>query len=273
MSVKSILVHVGPDRRLGLPLEPIVRLAEDFGATLIGIGAGLPRPSVELGVTSFATATLIEDERQRIEADLNDAEALFRAKVAGANVAAEWRTIIGFPVAAIAEAADAADLIVARNNVGWMDRDVYQGIAPGDLLMAAGRPVLIVHPDCPRIATDTVLVAWKDTRESRRAIADALPFLKRSKTVILLHAPEGGDAPSSADARAFLVRHGINVQSETLPRASGAISDRILDFAERSHADLIVAGAYGHSRAREWILGGVTKALLDSSKIPCLLSH
>jgi nucleotide-binding universal stress UspA family protein len=121
------------------------------------------------------------------------------------------------------------------------------------------------------------VVAWKDTRESRRAIRDALPFLRLAESVFLVEvAAWGADAnalPRLKDVGRFLAQHEIrNVTERVLPDEPIA-ADVLLRFAQEQSADLIVSGAYGHSRLGEWIFGGVTRELLSRSPVCCLFSH
>jgi nucleotide-binding universal stress UspA family protein len=119
-----------------------------------------------------------------------------------------------------------------------------------------------------------VVIAWKETAEAQRAIADALPFMKEANSVTIVQIHEGGaGAPSLVDPEAFLVRHGIAAKTALLPRSEATVGDQIVAFAKKTGADLIVAGAYGHTRLREWVFGGVTRGLLLNSPIPCLFSH
>jgi nucleotide-binding universal stress UspA family protein len=125
-----------------------------------------------------------------------------------------------------------------------------------------------------RLTPKNVLVAWKSTTEAQRALADAVPFMKRAGTVVVAAVHEGDRRPDSIDdAVTFLTHHGIAAKAEVIPAKGAAVEDVILDFAQRTKADLIVAGAYGHSRVREWIFGGVTRALIQKATVPFLLSH
>ena len=120
----------------------------------------------------------------------------------------------------------------------------------------------------------TVLVAWKDTREARRAIADALPFLAKANEVVVatIDAERGESIRDSlADVAVFLEYHGIKARTELI--AGEADGDRLIGFARSIHADLIVSGAYGHSRLREMILGGATRDVLSAAGIPVLMAH
>jgi nucleotide-binding universal stress UspA family protein len=133
--------------------------------------------------------------------------------------------------------------------------------------MESGLPVLVGPQDNTGLDARNIIVAWKDTRECRRAIWDALPFLKRAKMVFLLHIIEGGDqsdAETSLQSVARrLERHGVPTEIHVVEGAGARTSDSLCDGADRHGADLIVIGAYGHSRLREWVLGGVTQDFIN----------
>jgi nucleotide-binding universal stress UspA family protein len=151
-------------------------------------------------------------------------------------------------------------------------------VDPGDALMRAGRPILVVPPGVAALEGRRVLVAWKDTREARRAVADALPLLSRAEEVLVVEAApeveERGQALRRADdVAALLAGHGATARGEALEPGGGAVADDLLRAAGRHGADLVVAGGYGHARLREWAFGGVTRDLLTRCPVCCLLSH
>src|SRR5262249_41756808 len=135
--------------------------------------------------------------------------------------------------------------------------------------MRAGRPVLTVPEAATEFGQSNVVVAWKNTREARRALADALPLLQRAPSATLFHIKEDG-ADGLADAAAFLRQHGIGVGTVVATREAGDAGEQIIRFANHSHGRLVVAGAYGHTRLREWAFGGVTRTLLRHAPMACL---
>jgi len=151
--------------------------------------------------------------------------------------------------------------------------------SPKDLVMQAGRPLFVVPDFVNWLDLRSVLVAWKDTTEARQAIADALPMLRKAKTVTVAEIPEQGDGrPAAAsrvrDVMAWLSRHGVTA-SELVPEKDGergAVA-QLEGIAADVGAGVIVAGAYGHSRFRELILGGMTQHLVTQSTRCVLLSH
>jgi nucleotide-binding universal stress UspA family protein len=269
---RTLLVHVdlqqGSTERIRLAAD----LARQFEAKLIGLTAALARPPVEAMSAGVMDASLIELERNEIRAEFVKAEQTFKAVTAEVPVEAEWRALETFPVIAMADSASAADLVIVGRTARHADGD-YKTINVGELLIRAGRPVLVAPPGIASLAARSVMVAWKNTRESRRAISDALPLLKRAEQVTVVEVREGKEASSVADIGTFLSAHGINFRAEVIERDGSKVEDQLSSFAERIAADLVVAGGYGHSRIRELVFGGVTRRLITWFAVPCLLSH
>jgi nucleotide-binding universal stress UspA family protein len=145
-----------------------------------------------------------------------------------------------------------------------------------DLVMQIGRPVLIVPEACEATTLNRMVVAWKDTREARHAALDALPLLKIAAHVTIVAVTTRDDLPEAAkrldDVVRWLKRHGIEAQS-VVSESAGDDAGRLNAIAQDQKADLIIAGAYGHSRLREWALGGVTSDLLLRAKRCIFVSH
>ena len=171
----------------------------------------------------------------------------------------------------------AADLIIVGKNTASEDRDLFRTVDPGDVIMNAGRPVLLIPRRSTTLPLARVVAAWRDTREARRAIRDSLPFLLNAKEVILVGVEDpdraGSARESLQDVAAYLKHHGVQTRIDVRLDSERSAGETILRRVEDEGADLVVAGAYGHSRMREWILGGVTRSLLEDPTIPCLLSH
>jgi nucleotide-binding universal stress UspA family protein len=270
MTLKCILVHADAGTGVESRVKLAVRLARHHKAALIGAAARLPMPILEVyaGGAAMISAGLMDVADDTAEAAFKAAEANFNAWTADSGVETDWRSVVDFPAAALAAMSAAADLVV----IGPTDNE--QPFDAGDVIMKAGRPVLVVPPGRDDLNADNVLVAWKNTAEARRAIADALPFLSEAKSVTLLHVGEDGVHKSGVeDAEKFLGRHGVRAVAEAIEPGSLTAAAEIAKAAERTGAGLIVLGAYGHSRMREWAFGGVTRDLLRSSQIPCLFSR
>ena len=149
---------------------------------------------------------------------------------------------------------------------------------PEQTMLRSGAPVLVVPyaGDFPTLGTHA-LIAWKDTREAARALREALPLLRGASRVELLELDEGSRAAEAApaslhEARAWLARHGIGAEARLEP-AAGDAGETLLSRAADLSADLLVMGAYGHARVREWVLGGATRHLLGHMTLPTLMAH
>ena len=135
---------------------------------------------------------------------------------------------------------------------------------------------LVVPPDVESLQAENVVVGWKEARESRWAVLDAMPFLLKASRVCVVECDETGQertVPHVEDVSRYLERHGVKVVSRAPVHAVKSVADELVRVAKDEGADLIVAGAYGHSRLGEQIFGGVTRDLLSMSPICCLLSH
>jgi nucleotide-binding universal stress UspA family protein len=280
MNYKTIVVHLDRDARRTERLELALSLAGEFDAHLIGLFA-LSSEHIPSAVMAEGGARIIEvQKRSRAEA-AREAEAAFRSAIARhVGVKAEWRMSEADALGAVRTSARYADLLVA----GQRDRHANSntGTAPGlldELVLSAGRPVLLVPyvGHFPRVGKN-VLVAWNAKPEAMRAVTDALPLLARADSVqVMAFDPEGGRSGHGenpgADIALYLARHGVKASASRQYCGSDQVGVQILSRAADIDADLIVMGAYGHSRVRELVLGGVTRTILDSMTVPVLMSH
>ncbi len=273
MSIKTILVHADPgpacDRRIALAAQ----LADRFGAGLIGVGAEAFDPLLTSG-DPVVDGGLIAAVRKRIEENIPAAERHFRALTAGRQ-GLSWVSAEDYPDRVMALYARGADLVVSSRP--GRHEAVTCVPRPADLIMEAGAPVLMAADGDAPFVGERVIVGWRDKRESRRALTDALPFLKKAKSVIM--ALVSGEAGIEADQTALrdvlrrLTAHGVEATVEMVLKGRGTIADALEEAATRRSADLIVVGAYGHSRLREWALGGVTEDFIAASSKHVLFSH
>jgi nucleotide-binding universal stress UspA family protein len=275
---RTIMVHVDSLEGTGSRTRLAITLARKFDATLVGFAAAAVRLPLELYDAALGTVALGADygdvDRTEVEAGFSRQKAAFDAATRGTGLETDWRQVETEPGAAVVAAATAADLIV----LGSGDKSLLGNLnAPsvGDVVLHIGRPILVVPGKYSGSdAGSSIIVAWKNTPEAQRALADALPLMKGAASVVLLSVQEKGEGdPSLPDAEGFLVRHGIAAKTDVRVRGKAAVEDEIIDCAVRHRADLIAAGAYGHTRLREWVFGGVTRGLLDRSPVPCLFSH
>lgn len=263
--VSADLGDAAPDR-----IRLAAGLARRFEATLTGAAAHkVPAPILVRDIYDAVE----QEERNKAEvlAILEQASALFE-RGAGDDIRTEWQAALAGPITHLIEQARAADLVVVGRR-GPDDADPGPlGVPPGPVLMEAGRPVLVAPPRLVHLKAARIVVAWKDGSQARRAVAAALPFIRDADEVFV--ATVGSD-PRHEGAEAVaghLARHGAHATTHLL-RAAGNEGGEILDFVLRQDADLIVMGAYGHSRLREWVFGGVTRDVLDRSPVCCLMSH
>ena len=277
MSYKTILVHVDNGKYAAARIEVAMGLAERFEAHLAGL---YTQNSVRL--PSYALAEggeVLIDALRRNEQERHDkAAAAFDAQVRRWGLArTEWRTSNLEAGAAISLHARYADLVVIGQSAPD-DLNDYGRDLPGRVLLHCGRPVLLIpYAYEKRPIGERVLVAWNASREATRAITESLAFLKMAKEVSVAafnpHSGDGHGAQPGADIAAWLSRHGVrvNVAQQSVPDLD--VGNQLLSRAADVSADLIVMGAYGHSRLQEMVLGGVTRTLLESMTVPVLMAH
>lgn len=272
MTYRSILLNLDIDRHNSSLVRLAVDLTKRFDARLIGLAAADVPPPMASADGMVFDGELIECEREDIEARF----AELRAKVesfAGTTVELEWREALALPTRLVIEAARAADLIVTSSPDTASSINAYRSTDIGSLVLNAGRPVLVAAGEANQLVGEKAVVAWRDTREARRAVADALPLLLHAQEVVVVTVEQmEGMVPSTGvdDVAAFLMRHGVKARSEVT--AGEDESKALSAFARSIHADLIVSGAYGHSRLREWVFGGVTRSLLDNKELNRFMS-
>src|SRR5262252_3720304 len=157
-------------------------------------------------------------------------------------------------------------LIVGRDRIAG---DSSRSLDPGAVALKAGRPLLVVPPDIQSLAAEGIVIGWKDTREARRAVRDALPLLREASRVAIVEVADPQDQDQSRlridDVARYLTRHGVKLTKPPTPDATGSVAGELLRIAGEQKADLIVAGAYGHNRLGEWLFGGVTEELFRAS--------
>jgi Universal stress protein UspA and related nucleotide-binding proteins len=272
MTYQSLLCHVSPTRERNRHLECAAALADEMSAHVIGLGAEMIPPlALSSGGAYIGAGEWITALQSQIETNLVSSRKAFD-EITGARDC-EWRQAFCDPRTAIIATARAADLILVRRQEVT---DTYSELDPSQLLIGAGRPVLLCPPEMSSLPPGPALVAWKETRESRRAVLDALPLLRRAAGVLVVEASPNADlAPERArlaDVCAFLERHGVRAGSDVI-RREGSSSQALIARAKTYGADLIVAGAYGRTRLSEWVFGGVTRALLAQEQRFVLFSH
>ncbi|MGO9132472.1 MAG: universal stress protein [Methylovirgula sp.] len=278
MTSACFIVHADREEESDGRIALACNLAARFDARLIGVaGAMMDLPVIDPMGYAPIDAETIASEREVLEADLKIAAEKFHRCCQAAKIENEWRSDLEFPADLVCRQARVADLlIIGRGEVEKLTGP-QRVLDPGDVLMQSGRPVLVVPPGVESVSLHHVVIAWKDTRESRRAVADALPYLKAASEVSVLDLCTDDEIDEAkgavADIAAYLGRHGIAAKGEARLLGKSDPASDIIAYAKEKGADLIVAGAYGHARLREWVFGGVTYALIKKSPICCFLSH
>jgi nucleotide-binding universal stress UspA family protein len=200
---------------------------------------------------------------------------MFRQLLKEPGITTAWRAEVGYPDAVMAKHARRADLIVAYRTRGDADTSVYA--TPDDLVMEAGLPVLLLPTNEAEFQAKAVLLAWKNTPEMRRAISVAMPVLRDAERVLVAAVCRAAQIMAVeqelADVAERLAKNGVRATVLAQAAAPGAAGPKLRGIAEAHGSDLIVAGAYGHSRLREWMLGGATRDLIADGRRYVLLSH
>jgi nucleotide-binding universal stress UspA family protein len=272
----TLLVHLDLDADNGGVLAVAAQLAERLNAGVIGVAVRQP---VEMTyVSAHLSGELIDLDRELGKQSLAKAEAEFLKGLGDRAPWVQWRGVTTTESLAdhVAREARAADLILTGPDVGVGFANSSVRMSVGDLVMRAGRPVLIVPDAAKGLDLEHVLVAWKDTREARRAIADALPLLALAGEVTVVEIADPDDMISArerlADVALWLERHGITASVQVV-EAERSDSTRLAALARSKRAGLVVAGAYGRTRLLEWVFGGVTCDLMMHPARCTLLSH
>ena len=271
MSYATIMVHVDVVGELGAHVKVAGELATRFRAHLIGISGWSPTSvflAEEAVQDPIPSIPPLQEMRSILDAKGQQFYAAF--DIDGQTV--EWRSGLDFPSDYIAREARAADLLVIGRQ--FRSEDLFRSLDPGELILKAGRPVLLVPNEVTSFSGKRIAIAWKDTREARRAVVDSLPFLEMAESVTIVEVCKDEFPSKLDDVAIFLGRHRVNVTSERMqPIRDVTTTECLLQFIRSENVDLMVAGAYGHTRLGEWIFGGVTRALLRESPICCLFSH
>jgi nucleotide-binding universal stress UspA family protein len=255
-------------------LQVARELAGRFDARVIGVAACRP---IQVVCQDYSLpAACFDEDRKQIARQLSDAEDEFRTVLKDRGAQIEWRpstTLLPLSVH-VAQQGRGADLVIVPVDHPRASVDATREIDLIDLVMHCSRPVLLV-PEAGHDGFDRVLVAWKDTREAQRAAADALPLLARARQVTVLEiAPQEKLAQAREHIEqviGWLKQHGISAAARVEPPARSNAS-QLNAIADEMKADLMVAGAYGHTRGQTWVLGGVTHDVLQGRRC-ILLSH
>lgn len=280
MSYRTILVHFNDPQRAEPLAEAAVRLAQQHDAHLIGLHV-IPRLDIHVAAEIPVGLDLLDRQREAIEEEAADCQKVFENTASKGGVNVDWRSVEagGETVPAVVMGhGRCADLVIC----GQEDRDSSaQGMhnVPEDVMFGCGRPVLLL----PYAGTYPVIgrfpvVGWDGSREAARAVGDAMPFLKRAEEVkIVTVNTQGtqlrGSSLPGTELASSLARHGVKCEASQTVAKDLSIADEILSRTADLGSDLLVMGGFGHSRIREYVLGGATRGILERMTLPVLMSH
>ncbi len=278
--MKTILLPFSGSDTATAALDTAVAVAHKFDSYIEGLfvrqlppiiaGEGITLPGdymTQLAEESQAQAKIARETFEKATSERN----IPSGNVETTGVIAGWSEIEGTLTQAIGEYGRVFDLIVVARDE---QRSIDWKAACETALFESGRPVVVAGATAPQTIGTNVLIGWNGSTETSRAIAMAMPFLERASTVKVLTV-EGGNVsgPEGKRAAKQLNRHGINVEAVTVNPQGVAVGQAMLDYAQETNVDLIVKGAYTHSRLRQMIFGGATSELLNNSPIPVLFCH
>jgi nucleotide-binding universal stress UspA family protein len=271
MTFSNIMVHLDLEHDNDACLQIALDLADKFNAKLIGIAAATGQSShyQDETITQIPLRELYADITKR----LAQVEDRFRSVSSPRTI--EWRSAIAPPVEYVSREARAADLLVIGAQRNGLVSDLAGSLDPGALVMQVGRPILVVPPEVRSLKLKLAMICWKDTREARRAVSDALPLLRKTQEVAVVELVPDESSRDAAHGRvddviAWLKRHGVAAFARVFHCPE---RDNPMEKLFQYGADLIVAGAYGHTRLREWVFGGFTHDLLHRSPLCTFLVH
>lgn len=275
---KTLVVHVDDSEQCVARIGVACRLARDFGARLMGVYL-VPTAALTPSVSALLPDAFVQERLRESGEAQQAAEEGFRMACATAGVACEWRAPAGNAAHALVLNSRGGDLvIIGQPDPGAADFAFTTTLANAAVL-SSGRPVLVIpYVGTERLVGQTVMVALDDGRESARALADALPLLRKAKKVMLLSFADEADvtldhAQTRSLATSFLAGHGVDVEVHHLDLPDIGIGEMMLSQAADFGVDLLVMGGYGHTRLHELVLGGVTRTMLQSMTVPVLMSH
>ncbi len=289
MAIKTILVPLGDPEAGASPLKTAFAVAGLFDAHVEALHVRAdPRTTIVDYVGESMSGQLIEDVLKAAEARAAEVaerarrlfdEARAKADIAIAEAApgpgrasAAWREETGYEDQWVERYGRLADLTVIGRRAA--NQEVASRLSIDSVILGTGRALLVAPPRPPASVGNNVAVAWNGSAEAARGVGAAMPFLTRAGTVTVLSAErDSGRRYRPEDLAAYLAWHGIKAKAATIPVKGESVGATLLSEAARGGADLMVMGAYTHSRVREMIVGGVTRHVLDSAEIAVLMAH
>jgi nucleotide-binding universal stress UspA family protein len=275
--IKDIVVNLSVAEGGGYAGDFAVSIASAVGAHLTGI-AFVYDPIIPMATTGYVPPEVIETQQRDNEAAAKVAIDRFNAAAGRAGITVESDKL----PASFASAGEEFGRIARRFDLAVVgqaqpDRDQVEGLIAESVLFESGRPVIIVpYIQKAPLKLDRVMACWDGSRQATRAIADAMPLLERAgqvELVIVASDPGKQDEIPGADMGEHLARHGLKVDVNRITEGDIDVADALLSHAADASIDFMVMGGYGHSRLREFVLGGVTRSVLRSMTVPVLMSH
>jgi nucleotide-binding universal stress UspA family protein len=275
--IKDIVCHIAIDSSRDAAAPYAVSVAEVFSAHICGVAFAYEPVLPAAMMNGGLPIDFVEAQRVAAERAASDGIAKFENAVRRTGISSESRVVsatLSEAAAGFGQMARRFDLAV----VGQADPPVNaQHLIIEAALFQSGRPVLVVpYIQSSGLTLENVLVCWDGSRNAARAVGDALPFLARAKAITVLVVASKRltlNEPPGADIAHHLARHRLPVDLKRIVSEDADVANIILSYAADASADFIVMGGYGHSRLREFILGGVTRGILSSMTVPALLSH
>ena len=274
---KQVLVHLDASDTAGARLHAARSIAGRTGAAVTALYAAFPA-YLDVAYAHDLAPGLVEGLAEIDASRLADARGAFDDEMRSDGPMAEWSEATDVPVVDefVQQALHADLLVLGQENPSSPAPGVPQEFAQS-VIIASGKPALLIpHVGWNRGVGDTAVVAWKETRESARAVAAALPLLQRARKVHVVAWGEARESPvrgQRLDLRRFLHLHGVDAEWHAGESEPKPIGERLLSRAFDLEADLLIMGCYGHSRARELVMGGASRTVLRSMTLPVLMAH
>jgi nucleotide-binding universal stress UspA family protein len=278
MQYRTILLNLNDELRVPKLVKSATSLATSANAHIVGLYV-LPSALPPAEFIGNASNTWMEAHMRFFEDQAKRIKVVFEDLVQGSSFTHEWRfdgSSFDKSIAdSVIEHGYASDLII----VGQGSKNVWLNDVPERAVIESGRPVLVVpsEGDFQEFGSN-IMIAWKKSKEATRAVFDALSLLQKARNVRLVTlAEDGADEDrgdqTCADVAALLQRHGIDAEIEVAVKGDLSIGDSLIEYAQMRHHDMLVMGLYGHSRFREFFLGGASRDVLQHMSLPVLMSH
>ncbi|MEQ1651677.1 MAG: universal stress protein [Hyphomicrobium sp.] len=283
MTFKTILLNLNHEERAAELIAAAAVIARTSGAHVVGLFV-MPPLFMPSDVILPMGSDFYQQQVTEHGAQAERIKTIFERLTRGEPFVAEWRVFgdarsayesIADGVIALSRAVELVIVSQARDGIAPpMLTDVPERVA-----LESGRPVLVIPASWqPNAFGEKIAIAWNGSREAARATFDALPFLRRAKSIQIITAggektDEGAITIPAADVAATLARHSLNIDVAVVPEAGRSAGPSLISRVLTDGADMLVMGAYGHSRMREFILGGATRDILKTMTVPVLMSH